>query len=83
MFTKRALFTILVLFFCTGLRSTLHAEFKPEVKFSEVNGVKLAYYIRGEGEPLLLINGFISTMSLSSVSVIANALRLAGRRGNS
>ena len=65
MLTKRVLFTILVLFFCTGLSSTLHADdFKPDVKFAEVNGVKLAYYIRGEGEPLLLINGFISTMSL-------------------
>ena len=65
MLTKRALFTILVVLLCTGLRSTLLADdFKPEVKFAEVNGVKLAYYIRGEGEPLLLINGFISTMSL-------------------
>ncbi|MFM8458850.1 MAG: alpha/beta fold hydrolase [Chthoniobacterales bacterium] len=65
MFNKRALFTILVVCLCGGLRSTLHADdFKPEVKFAEVNGVKLAYYIRGEGEPLLMINGFISTMSL-------------------
>jgi len=62
---KCALSTILILFLCAGLRSTLHADdFKPEVKFAEVNGVKLAYYIRGEGEPLLMVNGFISTMSL-------------------
>jgi len=46
------------------LSSTLHADFKPEIKYAEVNDVKLAYYIRGEGEPLLLINGFMSTMSL-------------------
>jgi len=26
--------------------------------------VKLAYYTRGQGEPLLMINGFLSTMSL-------------------
>ncbi|MFM8790138.1 MAG: alpha/beta fold hydrolase [Chthoniobacterales bacterium] len=65
MLNNRALFTTLVVCLCGGLRSTLHADdFKPEVKFAEVNGVKLAYYIRGEGEPLLLINGFISTMSL-------------------
>lgn len=37
---------------------------KPEVKYVQVGDVKLAYYIRGQGEPLLMINGFISTMSL-------------------
>jgi pimeloyl-ACP methyl ester carboxylesterase len=46
------------------LSSTLRADFKPEVKFAEVNGVKMAYYTRGEGEPLLMINGFMSSMSL-------------------
>jgi len=43
---------------------TLRADFKPEVKYAEVNDVKLAYYIRGTGEPLLMINGFMSSMSL-------------------
>lgn len=62
---KRTLFPILLIFLCIGLRSTLQADdFKPDVKFAEVNGVKLAYYIRGEGDPLLLINGFMSTMSM-------------------
>jgi hypothetical protein len=51
-----------VVFLCTGLLPTLHADFKPEVKFAEVNGVKLAYHIRGEGGPLLMINGFVSSM---------------------
>ena len=46
------------------LSSTLRADFKPEIKYAEVNDVKLAYYIRGEGEPLLMINGFMSSMSL-------------------
>ena len=46
------------------LSSSLRADFKPEIKYAEVNDVKLAYYIRGEGEPLLLINGFMSSMSL-------------------
>jgi len=49
---------------CAALPSPLHAGFKPEVKYAEVNDVKLAYYIRGEGEPLLMINGFMSSMSL-------------------
>lgn len=39
-------------------------DFKAEVKYVEVNGVKLAYYTRGQGKPLVMINGFISTMSL-------------------
>jgi pimeloyl-ACP methyl ester carboxylesterase len=38
--------------------------FKTEVKYVQVGDVKLAYYIRGEGQPLLMINGFLSTMSL-------------------
>ena len=62
---KRLLQTLAVVFLYAGLHSTLHAaDFKPEIKYAEVNDVKLAYYIRGEGEPLLLINGFMSTMSM-------------------
>ena len=40
------------------------SSFKAEVKYAQVGDVKLAYYIRGEGPPLLMINGFLSTMSL-------------------
>ena len=61
----KPILAIFVTAFCwAGLSTTLHADFKPEIKYAEVNDVKLAYYIRGEGEPLLLINGFMSTMSL-------------------
>jgi pimeloyl-ACP methyl ester carboxylesterase len=49
---------------CTALPSPLHAEFKPEIKYAQVGDVKLAYYTRGEGEPLLMINGVMSSMSL-------------------
>jgi pimeloyl-ACP methyl ester carboxylesterase len=41
-----------------------NAQIKPEIKYAQVGDVKLAYYTRGQGEPLLMINGFISTMSL-------------------
>lgn len=63
---KRTLLSALtIVLLCTGLRSTLHAaDFKPEIKYAEVNDVKLAYYTRGQGEPLLMINGFVSSMSL-------------------
>lgn len=67
---KLPLFTILLVFLCAGLRSTLHAEFKPDVQFAQVDDVKLAYYTRGQGEPLLMINGFVSTMSLWDPALI-------------
>jgi pimeloyl-ACP methyl ester carboxylesterase len=38
--------------------------FKAQVKYAQVGDVKLAYYTRGKGTPLLMINGFISTMGL-------------------
>jgi pimeloyl-ACP methyl ester carboxylesterase len=55
---------ISVLFLCIGICLPVHAQFKAEVKTVDVGDIKLAYYIRGQGEPLLMINGFISTMSL-------------------
>jgi pimeloyl-ACP methyl ester carboxylesterase len=61
---KRTLLAITVALLCTALPSPLHAEFKPEIKYAQVGDVKLAYYTRGEGEPLLMINGFMSSMSL-------------------
>lgn len=44
--------------------------FKAEVKYAQVGDVKLAYYIRGTGEPLLMINGFLSTMSMWDPTLI-------------
>lgn len=45
--------------------------FKAEVKYAQVGDVKLAYYTRGEGPPLLMINGFLSTMSLWDPALLA------------
>ena len=55
---------------CIGISSTAFADFKAEVKTIEVGDVKLAYYIRGEGKPLFMINGFLSTMSLWDPALI-------------
>jgi pimeloyl-ACP methyl ester carboxylesterase len=48
---------------CLSMPSSAQPQFKAEVKTLEVGEIKMAYYIRGEGKPLLLINGFISPMS--------------------
>ena len=45
--------------------------FKAEVKYAQVGDVKLAYYTRGEGPPLLMINGFLSTLSLWDPALLA------------
>jgi len=48
-----------------GVGSPLQAAaFQAEVKYAQVGDVKLAYYVRGQGKPLVMINGFVSTMSL-------------------
>jgi pimeloyl-ACP methyl ester carboxylesterase len=57
-----SLISIVFLYF--GICSSVHAQFKAEVKTMNVGDIKLAYYVRGQGKPLLMINGFISTMSL-------------------
>src|SRR6202161_1895747 len=53
---------IVVLFM--GTCSAAHGQFKAEVKTIDGGDVKIAYYIRGQGKPLFMINGFISSMSL-------------------
>lgn len=55
---------ISVILLCISFCSPAFAQFKAEVKTIDVGNIKLAYYIRGEGPPLLMINGFLSTMSL-------------------
>lgn len=54
----------------TGSPAAVTIPFKAEVKYAQVGDVKLAYYIRGTGEPLLMINGFLSTMSLWDPALI-------------
>jgi len=57
---------LVLAFFLTffSICSPLQAQTKPEVRYAQVGDVKLAYYTRGQGEPLIMINGFLSTMSL-------------------
>lgn len=46
-------------------------DFKAEVKYVQVGDVKLAYYTRGEGKPLVMVNGFMSTMGLWDPRLVA------------
>lgn len=39
-------------------------EVKPDVRYAQVGDVKLAYYTRGRGAPLIMINGYMSSMSV-------------------
>ena len=60
--------------------------FKPEVRYAQVGDIKLAYYMRGEGEPLVMINGFLATMSLWDPALVEalakhNKLILFDNRG--
>lgn len=54
------------IFLCIGMCTSAHAyaQFKAEVKKVDIGDIKMAYYIRGEGKPLFMINGYISSMSL-------------------
>lgn len=47
-----------------ALSTPLYAEDKPVVKFAEVNDVKLAYYTKGQGEPMIMIMGYSGTMGM-------------------
>lgn len=54
-----------------GINTPTYAQFKADVKYIDVGDVKLAYYTRGQGKPLLMINGYLSTMSLWDPALLA------------
>ena len=47
-----------------GSFSVQAAPFKAEVKYAQVGEIKMGYYTRGKGEPLLMIMGYAGSMSL-------------------
>lgn len=70
---KGLFLTFLVLavsFMTTACDKKPSSAFKAEVKYAQVGDVKLAYYTRGQGKPLLMINGFLSTMSMWDPTLI-------------
>ncbi len=47
------------------------AAFKAKVRYAQVGDIKMAYYVRGQGEPLFMINGFMASMSEWDPALIA------------
>lgn len=45
-----------------GFAVPAEAAFKAEVKYAQVGDIKMAYYTRGQGDPLIMIMGYTSTM---------------------
>ena len=52
--------TLLISF---GPSFSVKAQDKPEIKYASVNGVKLAYYLKGKGDPMIMIMGYAGTLS--------------------
>lgn len=55
--------TITALFIFLSPSNPVQAQEKPEVKYAQVGDVKLAYYLKGQGDPMILIMGYAATMS--------------------
>ncbi|MBU3549287.1 MULTISPECIES: alpha/beta fold hydrolase [unclassified Polynucleobacter] len=55
--------TVAILFIFLSLSIPVQAQEKPEVKYAQVGDVKLAYYLKGKGDPMILIMGYAATMS--------------------
>ena len=87
-FSIRALLStsFALLFTFLGFVAPVHAQFRAEVKYAQVNDVTLAYYTRGQGDPMILINGYSATMSMWDPALIEelsknNTLILFDNRG--
>lgn len=69
-----------------GLAASAQAAPKSEVKYAQVGDIKMAYFTRGQGEPLFMINGYMSSMSIWDPALLdilddGNTLVLFDNRG--
>ena len=61
---KRSVYLIIAtLLISFGPSFSVKAQDKPEIKYASVNGVKLAYYLKGKGDPMIMIMGYAGTLS--------------------
>lgn len=62
-FMRGVYLTVATLFVSLSLSIPAQAQEKPEVQYAQVGDVKLAYYLKGKGDPMILIMGYAATMS--------------------
>lgn len=62
-FSRRTLFAICLGAAASSLIVPAEASSKVKVRYAQVGDIKMAYYVRGKGEPLFMINGFMASMS--------------------
>lgn len=83
--SRRAI-TFAVAALSASLATSAHAEFRAEVKYAQVDEIKMAYYTRGQGDPLIMIMGDAGTMGAWDPALLdalddANTLILFDNRG--
>jgi pimeloyl-ACP methyl ester carboxylesterase len=54
---------IATLFISLTFSFSAQAQDKPEINYASVNGVKLAYYLKGKDDPMIMIMGYAGTLS--------------------
>lgn len=62
-YLRRTVLTLAATCLMAGIIAPSEASSKVKIQFAQVGDIKMAYYTRGQGEPLFLINGFMSAMS--------------------
>lgn len=61
---QRGIFLIIAsIFLFLSLNREVCAQERPQIQHAQVNDVKLAYYLKGKGDPMILITGYAATMS--------------------
>ena len=50
---------------CLAHGSRIHAAEKPAAQMLDAEGVKIAYYVEGRGEPVVLIHGWLSSAAIN------------------
>ncbi|HTU21653.1 MAG TPA: alpha/beta hydrolase [Gemmataceae bacterium] len=59
------LLTILAAWSCPALLGCVHAADKPAMQTFDADGVKIAYFVQGKGEPVVLIHGWFSSAGIN------------------
>jgi pimeloyl-ACP methyl ester carboxylesterase len=61
----RCLLTLLAVLTCPAYFGCADAAEKPAVRTFDANGVKIAYFVQGKGEPVVLIHGWLSSAGIN------------------